>query len=201
MSLFVNLCSRSSRIFSLRLQSITRNTQFSTTSHRTSRKLSTMETIKQTIAQNLGGPSHQLVPEHQQFSLEQVPSLKGKVAVVTGGSEGIGFGCTHTLLSHGIEKLFILSLVKDKADGAVEAIRSELGDEAAKKVDWIECDLSDWGRVKEVADQISNNTDRLDILINNAGRGIMTYQLTDYGVDRHVRPPLALPISSLPTNN
>lgn len=160
-----------------------------------------MEKIKQTIAQNLGGPSHQLVPEHQQFSLEQVPSLKGKVAVVTGGSEGIGFGCTHTLLSHGIEKLFILSLVKDKADGAVEAIRSELGNEAAKKVTWIECDLSDWNKVKEVAEQISNSTDRLDILINNAGRGIMTYQLTDYGVDRHVRPSLPLPISFLSTNN
>lgn len=160
-----------------------------------------METVKQTIAQNLGGPSHLLVPEHQQFSLEQVPSLNGKVAVVTGGSEGIGFGCTHTLLSHGIEKLFILSLVKDKADGAVEAIRSDLGGEAAKKVTWIECDLSDWNRVKEVAEQISNSTDRLDILINNAGRGIMTYQLTDYGVDRHVRPPLPLTLSLLSTNN
>lgn len=159
-----------------------------------------METIKQTIAQNLGGSSHKLVPEHQQFSLEQVPSLNGKVAVVTGGSEGIGFGCTHTLLSHGIEKLIILSLVKEKADGAVEAIRSELGDEAAKKVTWIECDLSDWEKAKEVAEQISSSTERLDILINNAGRGIMTYQLNDYGVDRHVCPSSPQASSFLSTN-
>lgn len=50
---------------------------------------SQMETIKQTAAQNFGGGSHKLVSENQQFDLEQVPSLSGKVAVITGGSEGI----------------------------------------------------------------------------------------------------------------
>ena len=48
------------------------------------------------------------------------------------------------------------------------------------------CDISDWEAVKDVAERIKKDTDRLDILINNAGRGIMTYQLTDYGVDRHM---------------
>lgn len=147
-----------------------------------------METIKQTIAQNIGGDSHKLVPESQQFSLEQIPSLKGKVAVVTGGSEGIGYGCTHSMLSHDIEKLFILSVSKEVVDGAVASIREELGDEAAKKVTWLQCDLSDWKKTKETADKIANSTNRLDILINNAARGIMTYQLTDYGIDRHVCP-------------
>lgn len=145
-----------------------------------------METVKKTVAENVGGPTHGLVPESQQFSLEQIPSLKGKVAVVTGGSEGIGYGCTQSLLSKGIEKLYILSVSKDVVDGAISAIREELGDEAAQKVTWLQCDLSDWKKTKEVAEQIANSTDRLDILIGNAGRGIMTYQLTDYGVDRHV---------------
>lgn len=145
-----------------------------------------METIKNTIAENLGGESHKLAPESQQFTLDQIPSLKGKVAVVTGGSEGIGYGCTHSILSHGIKKLFILSVSKDVIEGAVSAIREDLGEEAARKVTWLECDLSDWKKTKEVADKIANSTDRLDILINNAARGIMTYQLTDYGVDRHM---------------
>lgn len=155
-----------------------------------------METIKNTIAENLGGESHKLVAESQQFSLNQIPSLKGKVAVVTGGSEGIGYGCTHSILSHGIEKLFILSVAKDVVEGAVSAIREELGEEAARKVTWLECDLSDWKKTKEVADKIANSTDRLDILINNAARGIMTYQLTDYGVDRHVCPKCLTYLSS-----
>ncbi len=145
-----------------------------------------MEAVKQTIAQNLGGSAHKLVSEDQQFALEQVPSLTGKVAVVTGGSEGIGFGCTHTLLSKGVEKLFILSLSKDVVDGAVNAVREEMGDAAAKKMSWLQCDISDWKHVKQTADKIASSTDRIDILINNAARGIMTYQLTDYGVDHHV---------------
>ncbi len=151
------------------------------------RKSSIMESVKQTIAQNFGGNAHKAVSEDQQFALEQVPSLDGKVAVVTGGSEGIGYGCTHTLLSKGVEKLFILSVSKEVVDGAVKAVREEMGEGAAKKMIWLECDISDWKKVKQIADKIASSTDRIDILINNAARGIMTYQLTDYGVDRHVR--------------
>lgn len=146
-----------------------------------------METIKQTIAQNFGSDeSHKLVSEDQQFDLNQTPSLEGKVAVITGGSEGIGYGASHTFLSKGISKLFILSVSKDVIDGALDAIKQEMGEEVANKVTWLQCDLADWHAVKETADKIASSTDRLDILFNNAGRGIMTYQLTDYGVDRHV---------------
>ncbi|MCJ1484444.1 hypothetical protein MMC06_004615 [Schaereria dolodes] len=146
-----------------------------------------MDAIKQTIAQNFGSDaSHKLVSEDQQFSLDQIPSLEGKVAVITGGSEGIGYGCSHTFLSNGLKKLFILSVSKDVVDGATASIKKELGAEAAEKVTWLQCDLSDWKAVKETADKIASQTDRIDILVNNAARGIMTYQLTDYGVDRHM---------------
>lgn len=145
------------------------------------------QTLKNTVAENFGGDTaHSLAKPEHQFSLEQVPSQDGKVAVVTGGSEGIGYACTHTLLDRNIKKLFIISISKEVVDGAVEAISKSLGEQAAKKTHWIHCDMSDWPRVTEVAEEISKNTDRLDILINNAGRGIMTYQLTDYGVDRHM---------------
>lgn len=131
--------------------------------------------------------AHQQVPEGQQFDLKDTPDLKGKVAVITGGSEGIGYGASHTLLSHGLEKLFILSVSKEVVDKSIDAIKEEMGEETAKKVTWLECDISDWKKVKQTADTIASSTDRIDILINNAARGIMTYQLTDYGVDRHVR--------------
>ncbi|KAI4256418.1 MAG: hypothetical protein LQ352_002094 [Teloschistes flavicans] len=144
-----------------------------------------MDAIKQTVAQNFGGSAHKAVPESQQFALEQVPSLTGKVAVITGGSEGIGYACSHTLLTHDIKKLFILSVSKDVVDGAVNAVKEEMGQEAADKITWLQCDLSDWKAVKATADKIASQTDRIDILINNAARGIMTYQVTDYGVDRH----------------
>jgi NAD(P)-dependent dehydrogenase (short-subunit alcohol dehydrogenase family) len=120
------------------------------------------------------------------FSLEETPDLSGKVAVVTGGSEGIGYGVTYTFLKHGIKKLFVISNEKEVADGANKAIAQELGQEAADRTTWIHLDLSDWAAIPKVADQITSNTDRIDILLNNAARGIMTYQLTDYGVDLHM---------------
>lgn len=118
--------------------------------------------------------------------MDDVPDLTGKVAVITGGSEGIGYGCTHTLLKHNVAKVYILSISDDVVKGAKGAIAKELGEDKANRTTWMKCDISDWWGVKDIADKIIKDTDRLDILINNAGRGIMTYQLTDYGVDRHM---------------
>ncbi|KAI1760766.1 NAD(P)-binding protein [Hypoxylon sp. FL1150] len=146
--------------------------------------LESMESIRNTIAENFGGKAQELGT--RQFSLDDVPDLTDKVAVVTGGSEGIGYGCTHTLLKHNIAKIYILSMSEDVVKGAKGAIAKELGQDAANRTKWMQCDLADWWAVKDIADKIKNDTDRLDILINNAARGIMTYQLTDYGVDRHM---------------
>ena len=121
-----------------------------------------------------------------QFKLDDCPDLSGKVAVVTGGSEGIGFGVTYTLLKHNIAKVYILSVSKEVVEGAKDAVAKELGQDKAGRTIWLQCDLSDWPRVKEVAEAIKRDNDRLDILVNNAGRGIMTAELTPYGVDRHM---------------
>jgi NAD(P)-dependent dehydrogenase (short-subunit alcohol dehydrogenase family) len=49
----------------------------------------------------------------------------------------------------------------------------------------LQFDLGDWNQVAQIAFQVSKETDRLDILINNAGRGIMSQDFV-YGVDRHM---------------
>jgi len=75
---------------------------------------------------------------------------------------------------------------EEVVEDTLKAIGEEMGEEAAKKVTWLQCDMSDWPAVKAMADKIAKSTDRIDILIGNAARGIMTYELTDYGVDRHM---------------
>lgn len=143
-----------------------------------------MDTIKNTIGENFGGAAQKL--STHQFSLDDVPDLTGKVAVVTGGSEGIGYGCTYTLLKHNAAKVIVLSISEEVVKGAKAAIAKNLGQDVADRSEWILCDISDWKKTKDVAEKIKKENDRLDILINNAGRGIMTYELTDYGVDRHM---------------
>ncbi|KAL9082885.1 MAG: hypothetical protein Q9159_006128 [Coniocarpon cinnabarinum] len=142
-----------------------------------------MDALQSTAAENLKGGNITAKPEHK-FTLEQVPPQD--VAVVTGGSEGIGYGCTHTLLSRNISKLFILSVSEEVVSKAIDAVREELGQEAASKTVWYHCDLSDWKEVREVAETIKKQTDRLDILINNAARGIMTAQRNQHDVDLHM---------------
>ncbi|KAF3764642.1 hypothetical protein M406DRAFT_62238 [Cryphonectria parasitica EP155] len=144
-----------------------------------------MDSIKSAIHENLG-KSHFLASEDEKFALDHIPDLKGRVAVVTGGSQGIGYGCTHSLLKNNISKLFILSQSSDVVSDALNSIRTEMGDEASSKVEWIQCDLADWEAVARSAHKIKSNTDRLDILINNAGKGIMTADITSYGVDSHM---------------
>jgi NAD(P)-dependent dehydrogenase (short-subunit alcohol dehydrogenase family) len=144
-----------------------------------------MNFIRQTVAQNLTG-GNAITTKEGNFTHDDVPDQSGKVAVVTGGSEGIGYGVSYTLLAKNISKLFILSPSKEVVEGTTEAIEKDLGANTANKVKWLQCDISDWKAVTEVAKEISNSTDRLDILVNNAGRGIMTQQLDSHGVDRHM---------------
>ncbi|EDO00496.1 hypothetical protein SS1G_14366 [Sclerotinia sclerotiorum 1980 UF-70] len=144
-----------------------------------------MQTVKNTIAENTGGTHSLAKPEHQ-FSLEDCPDQSGKVAVITGGSEGIGYGCAHTLLKNNLTKLFIIAVSQEVYDDAVEDISKTISPEAAQRCTFLQCDMSDWPAVSKVAHTISEGTDRVDILCNLAARGIMTYQLTDYGLDRHM---------------
>ena len=148
---------------------------------------STMEAIKNTIVENMGGAALGLASDSQKFDIEKdVPIQDGKVAVVTGGSEGIGYAAAFMLLKAGLDKLFIVSVSQEVVNGALKDITDQLGPKYAQKVVFIKCDLSEWPAAAKAAKEIASQTDRLDILILNSARGIMTYQLTDYGVDRHM---------------
>ncbi|PBP21945.1 retinol dehydrogenase 12 [Diplocarpon rosae] len=145
-----------------------------------------IQTVKNTIAENLGGASHSLATKDTQFSLAEVPDQSNKVAVITAGSRGIGYACAHTLLERNISKLFIIASTQESLDGASSHISSTLGQSTVSKVKFLQADLADWKSLPSIAKQITDSTDRIDLLINDAARGIMTYQQTSYGVDRHM---------------
>ncbi|KEP47220.1 putative oxidoreductase bli-4 [Rhizoctonia solani 123E] len=146
-----------------------------------------MQVIKDTIAENFGIPgAHQLAKPEHQFTLDDVPDLTGKVAIVTGGSEGVGLASATTLLKHGVSKLFVLSPNPDHAKKAIELFEKELSASITDRVTWVPCDLSDWSQTQTVANMIASQIDRLDILLHIAGRGVMTAQRNKDDIDLHM---------------
>lgn len=116
------------------------------------------DTIRNTVAENFGGPADTLATHF--FTLDSVPDQSGKVALVTGGSEGIGYAVTHTLLKKNVAKLYILSLSQEVVDGAMDKVGEEMGDDVAGRTVWVRCDLSDWGSVVGVAERVKKENDR-----------------------------------------
>ncbi len=89
--------------------------------------------------------------------------LKGKVAIVTGGSQGIG---RKIALSLGQEKasVVICDVKLEEAEQVVQEIKA-IGSEAeAAKVD-----VSNYEQVRSIVDDIIKRKERIDFLINNAG--------------------------------
>ena len=94
------------------------------------------------------------------MSVKQLLDLKGKVALVTGGSRGLGLQIAEALAEMGA-KIAISARKKDELDQAV----SRLGGEASAFV----CDIGKREAIAPLADAVLKKFGRIDILVNNAG--------------------------------
>ena len=90
-------------------------------------------------------------------------NLKGKTAIVTGGTKGIGRAIAEALLREGLS-VCIAARDQDQIDKAV----SELGDNAYG----FACDVRDYEQVEGLFTYTIMELGGLDILVNNAGIGI-----------------------------
>jgi len=91
------------------------------------------------------------------------PELEGKVAIITGGSEGIGFGIASSLAERGALVYLTARRVKE-LNLAKSSIEGNNG-----KVEVREADITDIERMTEIINEVYNTTGRLDFFINNAG--------------------------------
>ena len=91
-------------------------------------------------------------------------NVKNKVAVVTGGSRGIGEMITAGFLANGV-KVYITAR---KAPALLEKAK-ELSEKYEHECIPIPCDLSTKEGVEDFVNQIVNKENGIDFLINNAG--------------------------------
>ncbi|MCI4432911.1 MAG: SDR family NAD(P)-dependent oxidoreductase, partial [Nitrosopumilus sp.] len=85
--------------------------------------------------------------------------LSGKVAIVTGGSRGIGFATAKIFTENGAD-VIITSKDSKRLENAVSQLSNTIG---------ITADIRDGNDVKKVVEQAVEKFGKLDILINNAG--------------------------------
>ena len=102
-------------------------------------------------------------------------NLKGKVAVVTGASRGVGKGIALGLGEAGTTVYITGRTIKDKTDveklgGTIYSTAEEVTALGGKGIP-IECDHRDDSQVEAVFKRIAKESKRIDILVNNAWGG------------------------------
>jgi 3-oxoacyl-[acyl-carrier protein] reductase len=106
--------------------------------------------------------------------------LRGKVAIVTGGTRGIGRSIVLAICRQGAECAFTYSAHEEAAQSLVAEVR-ELGRRALP----IQLDVRDFEGAKAMIEQVKSEFGRLDILVNNAGitrdRSLMGMSKEDWG--------------------
>jgi Short-chain dehydrogenases of various substrate specificities len=107
--------------------------------------------------------------------------MTGKVAVVTGGSRGIGRAIVQTLAEAGAD-VVIASRKLDACEAAAEQVRTSTGRRAVA----IACHVGRWGDCDRLIAETLERAGRLDVLVNNAGMSPL-YESLDSGERGTVR--------------
>jgi NAD(P)-dependent dehydrogenase (short-subunit alcohol dehydrogenase family) len=102
----------------------------------------------------------------KQKTMRQALSLEGKVAIITGGSSGIGLGTAKKLASYGAN-ISILDINDVSGRQAEKEIISTGG-----KAHYIHCDVRVAKECKHAVEETAGVYGRIDILFNNAGIAI-----------------------------
>src|SRR6195952_2722745 len=92
-------------------------------------------------------------------------SLKGRIAVITGGSRGIGKMIAAGFLAQGASKVYITARKAGPCEATAKELTAEYGGECIA----LPIDISTMAGIDMLAAEISKREPKLDILVNNAG--------------------------------
>ena len=129
-------------------------------------------------------------------------SLQGKVALVTGGSRGIGAAIAKRLAADGASVAITYARDSNSASAVVKAIEADGGRAVA-----IQADASSPQAVQRAVEQAVDALGKLDVLVNNAGTAIpkpfmdTTLEEMDHVIDLNFRGMLVTTQAALKQMN
>jgi 3-oxoacyl-[acyl-carrier protein] reductase len=98
------------------------------------------------------------------FIIDGMAMLTGKIALVTGGSRGIGEAIVRRLAAEGATVFFTYNAGADRAQSLVQELKA-----SGSSVHAVQADVADADAVANLFKTIAEQSKRLDILVNNAG--------------------------------
>ncbi|KAH8699420.1 oxidoreductase-like protein [Phaeosphaeriaceae sp. PMI808] len=109
-----------------------------------------------------------------------IPSLAGKIILVTGGNAGLGKQTVLYLAQHSPQRIYLAARTASKASSAIAEIKKSVPDAA---IEHLPLDLTSFSSIREAASTFTSKESRLDLLINNAGVMATPYNLTKEGYE------------------
>ncbi len=105
--------------------------------------------------------------------------MQGKICLITGGSDGIGYAASRELARLGA-RVVIVGRNSAKTEAAVRQIIADTGNPA---VEYLLADLSSQREVRRVAAEAIELLPHLDVLLNNAGAIFLTGKRSADGIE------------------
>lgn len=118
----------------------------------------------------------------KKWTVQDIPSQVGKIALVTGANSGLGLETTVGLASAGAT-VIMACRNPAKAENALAEVRRRAPN---AQVDVMQLDLADLSSVRRFASDFSAKYPRLDILCNNAGVMALPFQKTRDGFEMQI---------------
>ena len=110
-----------------------------------------------------------IFPPAPTFTDKDLPSLAGKVFIVTGAASGLGFELAKIIYLAG-GTVYIAARSVSRCDDAIEKIKVQTrGRKSEGKLKTMVIDLADLGTIKGAIDEFLRQETQLDVLVNNAG--------------------------------
>ena len=94
--------------------------------------------------------------------------MQQRIALVTGANKGIGFEVARQLARRNF-RVFIGARDSDAGVAAVQKLNKEGEKEEYGEITFLKIDVSKPDSIRSAAEEFSRSTDRLDVLVNNAG--------------------------------